>query len=187
MDQKIGYKEHRVFLILANIDLHRSAILFHHHTVKCKGQRYPLILLHASVIVGVEIGEAPLLIQRVLLHIKPRGINMSPKDIHPLRHRFLTDAEQNYGLVHPDRIDLITLFQAAALLPHGLQFPVACFFSGIDNAVYTFPLCLSLIQKLSVFIRKCIYFLQLFTAIGFPCIFLFHDSDLHCQLLNSTP
>ena len=20
------------------------------------------------------------------------------------------------------------------------------------------------------------------TAIGFPCIFLFHDSDLHCQL-----
>ena len=57
---------------------------------------------------GIEIGKSAVLIQRVLLDIESRGVDMSTEDIHSVLHRLMADFHQYNGLIHPHCIYLVT-------------------------------------------------------------------------------
>jgi hypothetical protein len=122
---------------------------------------------------GIQISKPALLVHGILLHIQPRGINMSPKNIHALFHRFFPDLEHDNGFVHADRINLISLFQRLVLLHQSLEFLIA-FLDLIDNQVDAFPFRFAVIQKIHIFFCMLLQFLKLVFVIGFPYIFLFH-------------
>ena len=106
--------------------------------MKGKWNRNPLIFLYATVIMGIQIRKAPILIKGILLYIKPRRINMRPKDIHSLFHGLSADPEHGYRLIHPDSIYLIAAFQGFTLFDHILQFTVPFLFNYINNIIYAF-------------------------------------------------
>ena len=76
MRQQVGHAEHRVALVLADADGHRRTVPADDHAVQRKRQGRPLVFFDPAVIVGVEIREIMILIQRVRLEIQPRGIDM---------------------------------------------------------------------------------------------------------------
>ena len=72
VDQKIRDHEDRIFLLLPDGDLLGCAVLSHHHAVDRQGKGYPLVLLDPSVIVGVQVGQLFIFIERILFHIDTR-------------------------------------------------------------------------------------------------------------------
>ena len=110
MYQQIGNKEHRVVLVFPNVQFHCGPILFHDNPMKGKGDGHPLVLFHAAIVMGIQIGNPAVLIEGILLDIQPRGIYMCAQDIHSLCHGTLPNAEQCHCFIHAGRIDLIPFF-----------------------------------------------------------------------------
>ena len=109
MYEKIRYKENRIVLILSYVEFDGRAVFFDDHTVKRKRDGDPLIFLDAAVIMRIKICYGAVLVQRIGLDIKPRGIYMGTEDVHAFRKRSFPDVEQSDGFVHVHRINLITL------------------------------------------------------------------------------
>ena len=145
MDQQIGYKEHRIILVLADIDLYTGTVFFHDHTVDCQRDGHPLVLLHATVIMSIQISKSTILIQRILLHIQSGAVDMGSEDVHALCHGLTADLEHGNGFVHPYAVYLISGFQSGALFDQALQFTVTGLLNGIDNGVNALSLCLTVV------------------------------------------
>ena len=160
--------------MVANVDFYRRPVFFHYYAMDRQRNRYPLVFLYASIIMSIQISKSSLFIHRVLLHIQPGGIDVGSKNIHALFHRFFSDLKHNDRLIHPHRIDFISLFQGLVLLNQHLEFPVSFLFDLIDDQVDALPLCLAVIQKIHIFFCMLFQFLKLVFIIGFPYVFLFH-------------
>ena len=87
MRQQVGHAEHRVGLIIADVHLYHLAVGGRHHAVQRQGQRRPLVVLDAAVVVGVQKREVVGLVQRVLLDVEARRVDMRPQDVHALGDR----------------------------------------------------------------------------------------------------
>ena len=145
MDQQIGHEEYRIILVLTNIDFYTGAVLFHDDSVDCQWNGHPLVLLHATVIMGVQISESTILIQGILLYIQSGAVDMGSKDVHALCHGFTADLEHGDGFVHPYAVYLISGFKSSALFDQALQFTVTGLLNGIDNGVNALSLGLTVV------------------------------------------
>ncbi len=174
MDEQIRHEENGIVLVLSHIDLHGTAVLLHNHTVNGKGNRHPLVLFHAAVIMGVQISETAILIERILFHVQTGGINMCPKNIDAVLHLLLTDLKHHDGFIHPYGIHLVARFELFAILHQRLQFLIARRIQCIYDLVDALPLGLSSVQKVHILSGKSIHFFKLFLIIRFPCVFLLH-------------
>ena len=145
MDQQIGYKEYRIILVLADIDLYTGTVFFHDHTMDCQGNSHPLVLLHTTVIMGVQISESAILIQGILLYIQSGTVDMGSEDVHSICHGLTADLEHGDGFVHPYAVYLISGFKSSALFDQALQFTVTGLLNGIDNGVNALSLGLTVV------------------------------------------
>ena len=109
--QQIRNEEYRIILFLTDVYDHRLTALFHHNAVNGQGQGDILVLFDPPVIVGVQIAEAAVLIDGILLDIEAGRIDVGTEDIDPLLERLFTDPEQDHGFVHPHAVDTVTGFQ----------------------------------------------------------------------------
>ena len=103
-------------LMVADVNFYCRPVFFHYYAMDRQRNRYPLVFLYASIIMSIQISKSSLFIHRVLLHIQPGRIDVSSKNIHALFHRFFSDLKHNDRLIHPHRIDFISLFQGLVLL-----------------------------------------------------------------------
>lgn len=78
MWQQIGYAERRVGGVLADVHLHHLAVGGDHYAVQGQGQGCPLVVLDAAVVVGVQKREVVRLVQRVLLDVQARRVDVGP-------------------------------------------------------------------------------------------------------------
>ena len=182
MNQQIRYEEYRIVLILADIQFNDGSVLFHHHTVQRKRNGHPLILFHTAVVVCIQISQAAVLVERVLLHINPGAVYMGPQNIHSFRHGFLTDLEHGDGLIHCHAVDFIAFLQLRTAFDHAFQLSVAFRLDGVHDGVDALTLCLAVIQEFSIFPIQRLQFLHLFLVVGFPSYFSFHFRFLSCML-----
>ena len=65
MGQQIGHAENRIPFLLADADLHLLPVLLHDHAVHGKRDGPPLVLADSTVVVGLEVGNVLLLVNRV--------------------------------------------------------------------------------------------------------------------------
>ena len=79
-----------------------------------KGNRHPLVFLHPAVIMGIQISNAAVLINRILLNIQPGRINMGSQNIHAFLHRLFPNLVHNQAFVHIDGINLISWLNFAS-------------------------------------------------------------------------
>ena len=71
MGQQVGDDQLGVALVRADVHRHRPAVLQSHHAVQLHGDGGPLILADAAVVVGLEIAQLIVLVERVGLEIQP--------------------------------------------------------------------------------------------------------------------
>lgn len=77
MDEEIGNVEYRVAIFQADIDFHFSAVLGVYDADQSERNAGPLVLLDATVVMGAEVYDAFLFMDRVCLEVQTRGVDGS--------------------------------------------------------------------------------------------------------------
>ena len=156
MDKKICHTEYWIFLLFPYIDFYHTAVLFHNNTVERQGKCHPLVFFDAAVIMGIQIGKTTLLIQWILFDIQPGGINVCTKDCHSVFQWSSADLKQGNHFLHSYRIYLVASLDLFAGCYKICQVLITSLFCHAHCQRHAFPLCLSLIQKFSVFLIQLI-------------------------------
>ena len=161
MYQNIGHTDYRIFRVFSDRYLNYCSIFFHYCSVKSQRRCHPLIFFDAAIIMRIQICHSAVFVQRFLLDIQPRGINMRTNKQHSLFHRVCSDFHHNYCLVHIDCIYLIAGFQRFPVFQDFLQITVSMFPGNTADIGRTLPFCFSGIQKFFVHTCQCFYILFL--------------------------
>ena len=109
MYQYVCDGEYRILLILTYHHIHYRAVSLHHHTVYGKRYGHVLVFLDPAVVVGIEISHTTVLIERVLLDVKPRAVYMCPQDVQAVLEGLVAQVEECHGLVHEAGIHLVSM------------------------------------------------------------------------------
>ena len=89
-------------------------------------QRDPLVLLDAAIVMRVEIREAAIFIERVLLDIEAAGVDVRSENHETFLERLRADLEQHDGLLHVDGIDLVARLDGLAFGDVIRKVAIAC-------------------------------------------------------------
>ena len=91
----------------ADVHLHIGPVPQGDDAVELQRDGHPLVLPDAAVVVGLEIGQLRVLIERVGLQIQPRGVDVGGGDLHALRQGPLADAGQQHRLAPVAEVHLV--------------------------------------------------------------------------------
>ena len=108
MDQKICDVKYRILRLLTNADLHNASVLLCNNAMHSKRQCHPLVFLYATIIMSIQISQVRILVQRILLNIQSRRVDMCTENAHPSGKLFGSYMKQGNDLLHPYCINLVT-------------------------------------------------------------------------------
>ena len=123
---------------------------------------------------SIQVCDAAVLIQRVLLDVQARSIDMGSDDIESLFHALFTDSENSNRFVHPDAVDALSRKRLSAFADQCLQFGKAGLVKHVDRFGDTFAFRLSAVEEMHIFLCEFIAFLLHLQVIGCPCVQSFH-------------
>ena len=143
MGQQVRDHQPGIVRAPADVHLYAGAVPQGHHAVELQGNGNPLVLADAAVVVGLEIGQFPVLIQGVGLQVQPGGVYVGGSDLNTLRQRLLPDVGQQHALAPVTEINLVSrLHRRAPDIG-----PVAGLLCQADNLSCAEPLGLTSVQK----------------------------------------
>ena len=176
--------ENGILGIFPHFDLNARAVLEHEDAVQRERDRRPLILFDAAVIVRLQKAHAALFIQRNLLDVDARRIDMRGDDAHAVRLQIArADAEYDDGLPAVDEILFVPrrkriaemILGKALLLRHGDR-NVACLalrLGGVEKRLVALRIGVDRLAFLlgGFFVIVLLFVSELFVALF--CLFLF--------------
>ena len=106
--QEIGDHEHGVVGLLTDGDVHGLTVGQHHRAVERQGYGGPLVLLDATVVVGLEHGQlgCPVLIKGLLLEVQAGCVDVGDDHQDAILHRSLAQYGHGHALATIDDVDL---------------------------------------------------------------------------------
>ncbi len=152
MGQQIGDTEHRIARLLANGHIQSGAVLAHHCSVQGQRQSGPLILLDAAIVVGLEEGQAAVLIQRVGLEVQTRGIDVADDHPNTLLQILGADGGQDQCLAAHIAVDPLAGLIATIRIKGG----VAGFFQHLHRGAYRFTLDFCMVEEGFILLTECV-------------------------------
>ena len=96
MDEEVRDEKDRIVFVLADPDNDRLTALLDDHAMDRQRQCDIVIFLDPAVIMGVEIGDAGVLIQRILLHIKSGRIDMRAENVQAVLKRLCSNLKEHH-------------------------------------------------------------------------------------------
>ena len=94
MGQKVRDDQPGIAGIGPHGNLHRGAVFHRHHAMELQGNGDPLVLADPAVVMGLEIGQFTVLIERVGLEVQPWRVDVGRSDLRTLRQGLLPDVGQ---------------------------------------------------------------------------------------------
>ena len=137
-----------------------------------EGNRDPLILLDAAVIMRIEVGETAVLIERVLLDIEAARVDVCTENRQAVFQRLRTDMKERDRLLHVGAVDLRSRRELLPRTHDFFEILVACRLCLPDDLAHALALRLALRQKLDVAFGKRLKFLFLSFGVRTPRQFL---------------
>ena len=174
MNQKVCNIYDWIILVLSDIYFCYASVFLYYYTVDRKGKSYPLILLNAAIIMGIQISQVCILVQRILFDIQTRGINMCSQNVHSMGNLLFSDMEKGNDLFHSYCINLISGFQSVTSSNLLFQRFIACFLRFFHDFSHTLSLCFSHIKEITVCLCYSFQFFFLCLCIGQPCVSTLH-------------
>ena len=150
MRQQIRDAEYGVPLRFADADGQHRAIDAHHHAVQRQRKRDPLVFLDAAVVLGVQVSQAVLLVEGVLLQVDAGRVDVRPEDLHALPEWALSHHEQHDGLVHPAAIHPTSGRKLAPFGDGGFKVGVPGGLCQLHSPADALPFGLALVNKRAV-------------------------------------
>ena len=175
MHQQVGNYKYRVVVLLSDIYFHHRAVLLRNHSVKCKRDCNPLVFLDTAIVMGIQIGKLIVLIQRVLLDVDTRGIDVGAQYVHSCLERLLPNMEDCDCLIHTHGIYLVACFKRLFRFLHCFQRLISFLLKPLHSSIDAFPLCLTFVQTQLVLVVYLLQFLQCSRRIRSPFVFLTHN------------
>ena len=173
MHQQVGNAEHRIAVRFADIDKHLLAALLDDNAVQRQRNRNPLILLDAAVVMRIQIRQILILIQRVLLHVDARRVDVRAEDIHARVQRLLAQHEEHEALPHPVDVNARAGGELSALANSSHQILKAALLRHLYRIIDALALGLAVVNKIAVSLGKR-FNLAVVLCVSRPRIFSFH-------------
>ncbi len=107
MGQQVG-DDQLGLAALADADIHHGAVGQHHGAPQLQRNGDPLVLADTAVVMGLEVGQLAVLVQRIGLQIQTGGVDMGGGDLGTLRQTAAADDSQHQTLAPVAGIDLVT-------------------------------------------------------------------------------
>ena len=80
VDKQVGYIENRITVFQSDIDIHFFTIFYEYHSDERQRNAGPLVFLNPAVVVGTEVHNAVLFMNRIGFQIQTGRINMGSYD-----------------------------------------------------------------------------------------------------------
>ena len=172
MNEQIGDCEDRLVLVFSQDDIDLCSVLLDDDAVDGQRDRDPLVLLDAAVIVRIEVAEPVALIERILLDVDARRIDVGAQNVHALFDRLLPDVVEHQRLAVVLGVDLIACFQLRAFRDAVGQIPVARLLRHLDGNAHAFAFGLAPVQTILIADAQVLHLCSLLIRIYFPKTFL---------------
>ena len=88
----------------------------------------------------VQISDLPALIQRVLLQVQARGIDMRSQDMQPFLQRAIAEVKEHDRFIHHHIVDLVLRLQRLLCVDDLTQAAVAMRLRHVNSGSGAFPL-----------------------------------------------
>ena len=138
----------------------------------------PLVLLNAAVIVGIQVGQTLVFIQRILLHVNPGRVDVGTQNVHALAHGLLADDEEHNVLLHPHPVHPVTSLELFTLGNDLIQVTESSCFGQLHSFGNALPLRFAVVQERNIALAQRFHLLQCSFVIAFPGILFIHG-DCH--------
>ena len=129
MDKQVGYIENGVAVFQSDIDIHFFTVFCEYHADERQRNAGPLVFLNPAVVVGTEVHNAVLFMNRIGFQIQTGRINMGSHDFDAFMDRFFPNHRQNNGFIFLVPIYLVSRFERL----HGIDRFKSLFFRTADN------------------------------------------------------
>ena len=139
-----------------------------------KGQRDPLVVLDAAVVMGVHEREPVALVQRVLLEVKARAVDVRAQDVHAGSERLRANLHQNERLAVRGRPHLVASHKRTPFARSLVERTVAMRLGQTDGGCRAFALGLVLGDETDVFCSQFLQGLVVGLVVFVPCHVAFH-------------
>ena len=138
-------------------------------------ERDPLVLLDAAIVMRVEQGYVGVLVERVLLGVETRRVDVGAQDVEAVLERVGAEHRQDEGLAMGLGVDLVAGLELALLLDGLGERLVPGLFRHGDRGVHALALGLVLRDELDVVAAEFFEFVEVLVAIALPCVLAFHE------------
>ena len=183
MDEQVGDAEDGIIGVLADLHVHHAAVLLGDHAVQRQRDGDPLVVLDAAVVMGVHEGKLAGFVQRVLLDVQARAVDVRTKDVHAVGQRAGAQLYQDNGLVAHGSPHLVAGSKLAACGDGGVQAFVAGGLGAADGCGGELALGLVLGDEVDVAGGELLELGQLVLIVAFPRGFAFHIRSLHSGIV----
>ena len=174
VDQQVGDAEHRIVRVVAHLDVHHGAVFLRDHAVQRQRQRDPLVVLDAAVIMRIEQREPVRLVQRVLLEVEARAVDVRAQDVEPLLQRLLPEMRQDERLAVRLRPHLVAGLERAPFAHRLVKRQVAVLFRQRDGRSRALALGLVVRDEVDVLGSQMLQRLEVGFVVFLPCHVAFH-------------
>ena len=178
MDQQVGHAENGIVGVFTDLYVHDGSVLLRDYTVDRQRNRRPLVLLHAPVIVRIQVRHLSILIERDLLEVKSRRIDVRAEDADPFLELLRSDRKDRHRFLHPDCVNLVARLQGFPFLYDRLQAAVAGFLDPPRDLSHSFALGLGSVEEILIILRQIPALLHLFLIVCCPSVVFAHISIL---------
>ena len=175
MGKQVRDAEHGVGRILAHANLDGPAGLEGDDAMDGQRERDPLVLLDAAIVMRVEQGYVGVLVERVLLGVETRRVDVGAQDVEAVLERVGAEHRQDEGLAMGLGVDLVAGLELALLLDGLGERLVPGLFRHGDRGVHALALGLVLRDELDVVAAEFFEFVEVLVAIALPCVLAFHE------------
>ena len=157
VDEQVGDDEHGVGRIFAHRDGHDGPVGLGNDAVDGQRERDPLVLLDAAVVVRVEKREVGGLVQRVLLEVEARRVDVRAQDVEAMLERLGAQVHEDEGLAVRVRPDLVARLEMTAVLDEFVERDIAGVFGLLDGGSGDLALDLVIGDEVDIACGKLVY------------------------------
>ncbi len=116
-----------------------------------------------------------ILVERMLLEVQPRRIDVRAKDPHSFLERLSSYYIEDHCLLHPDRINLVPCLQRFTVFNNLPEISEACALRTGNRLRGELPLRLAAGKRILIILTEAAEALQLLRCICFPPVLSFHS------------
>ena len=183
MGKKIGYAEYGIAGVVAHVHIDHSAVGLGHHAVQRQGQRHPLVVLDAAIVVRIEEGEPVVLVYRILLQVQAGAVDVGTQDVQARFERFGADMSQNERLAMHASPYLVASFKRAALANRRFERFVARSFRLLNSGSKATALGFVVGDVVDIAGSQAVKLFELVGAVALPCVLAFQENHLSRKLV----